>query len=104
MHAWVPGGEGPVVPGHPPLGCWGASRGLPGGGPAQTARPTFGHFPLSVLHLRIGIDVDVYIAWGTFWDRFGLRLGGHLGQCWLLSSAQVGPGTVLESYYRVLIV
>ena len=30
MGAWE---AGPVVPGPPPLGSWGASRELPGGGP-----------------------------------------------------------------------
>ena len=53
---------GPVVPGPPPLGPWGASRELPGGGPGPKLQGSIpvnsGHFPLSTLRIRIKTYVD----------------------------------------------
>ena len=55
MGAWE---SGPVVPGPPPLGPWGASRVLSGGGPGPKCA---GRFLASPLGFRIifYIDFDV---------------------------------------------
>ena len=56
MGAWE---GGPVGPGPPPLGPWGASQGLPGGVPGPNYK---GQSPYSTLRIRIKIyhnfDVD----------------------------------------------
>ena len=84
------------MPGPPPLGSWGASRELPGGGSrpkvcgSELGEPPFdshqnscrfGHRFLIVLGSILGP------SWGSCWDHFGP---------W---SAEVGPRTLFESSY-----
>ena len=50
---------GPVVPGPPPLGPWGASRGLPGGGPGPMSAAQNDLSPLGVsIVFNDDFDID----------------------------------------------
>ena len=63
-----------MVPGPPPMGAWGASRELPGGG----SRPkVWGQNDLSPLGFRIEIYVDFDVGFGSLWARSWVPLGGH---------------------------
>ena len=78
MGAWE---GGPVGPGPPPLGSWGASQGLPGGGPGGKF---IARWWLCLLWIRIknhvDFDVDFWSSWGPSW----VPLGGHFRSCWRL--------------------
>ena len=71
---------GPVGPGPPPLGPWGASQGLPGGGSRpQTTRTTSPPRPFEFASKVISICILIF-------HRFGVDLGslsgvifGHVG-------------------------
>ena len=98
MGAWE---GGPVGPGPPPLGSWGASQGLPGGGARpQTTRPTSRHFPSSTLQIRITIYVDFDDDFWSFWGRSWVPLGVMLGSCWRLFR----PKWVLDPSSNCLII
>ena len=87
-HAWVPGsGLGGLAS---PLGPWGASRELPGGGlPAQATRATFQCLPFRCASKLMSMLI-------SFFGRFGVRFGSVLGPCSRLCSAQLGPGSIFE--------
>ena len=60
-------------PGPPPLGPWGASRGVPEGGvPTQTTRIAAARAPLELASKFISILI-------SFFDRLGVDLGSVLG-------------------------
>ena len=63
-----------MVPGPPPLGPRGASRGLPGWGgvPAQCLRPVGRHAPLGFASKIMSILMSIF-------GRFGVDLGSLLG-------------------------
>ena len=64
---------GPVVPGPPPLGPWGASRGLPRGGvPAESLRTRSGPAPLVFASNFVSILMSIF-------GRLGVDLGPFLG-------------------------
>ena len=92
---------GPVVPGPPPLGPWGASQGVPGGGPApklQGSLPvTSGCRPFGFASKFMSIRVSIF-------GRLGVDLGSLLGVIFGHVGAFFGPswsrnrlGTVLSS-------
>ena len=80
LEAWE---GGPVVPGPPPLGPWGASRGLPGADPGpmsacRTWRALLGFASkfMSILMSifgRVGVDLGS-LLWGHVGVFFGLSL------------------------------
>ena len=85
-----------MVPGPPPLGSWGASRELPGGGSRPKVQGSEPAGPLLESHQNLC----------RFRYRFLIFLGSILdaswGSCWAILapwSAQVGPGTVFEPSY-----
>ena len=64
---------GPVVPGPPPLGPWGASRELPGGGvPAQTTRPTSTTTTLITCPKSMSISNVLGSILGPSWGSFSV--------------------------------
>ena len=76
-------------PGPPPLGPWGASRGVPGGGvPTQCLRPRTGwallvlaSFFMSILTSifdRLGVDLGSVL--GVIFGRFGALIGQSWSQ------------------------
>ena len=77
-------------PGPPPLGPWGASRGLPGSR-AQTTRVNSDHFPSSTVQIRIKIYVDFDVDFWSFWDRAWVPLGIMLGSFWRLFRPKLVP-------------
>ena len=86
-------------PGPPPLGSWGASQGLPGGGPGPKLQ---GSIRVTSPPRPIGFASKFMSILMTIFGRFGLDLGsllgvifGHVGAF----SAQVGPGTIFEPSY-----
>ena len=82
MGAWE---GGPVGPGPPPLGSWGASQGLPGGGfPAQCLRPTYGRASLEFASKTVSILMSIF-------GRLGVHLGSLLGVIFGHVGAFFGP-------------
>ena len=82
MGAWE---GGPVGPGPPPLGPWGASRGVPGGGvPAQCLRVNDRHAPLELASKIMSILMSIF-------GRFGVDLGSLLGVIFGHVGAFFGP-------------
>ena len=92
MSAWE---GGPGVPGPLPLGSWGASQGLPGGGPGPklqgSIRVNSAHFPSSTLQIRIEIYVDADVDFWSFGGRSWVPLGGHFRSCWRLFRPKLAP-------------
>ena len=82
MGAWE---GGPVGPGPPPLGSWGASQGLPGGVPDPKLQYTTSSrrpFELALKFILILMSI---------FDRFGLDLGSLLGVIFGHVGAFFGP-------------
>ena len=76
---------GPVVPGPPPLGSWGASQGLPSGGSrAQTTRATSTCRPFEFASKFRSMLMSVF-------GRFGVDLGSLLGVIFGHVGAFFGP-------------
>ena len=75
-------------PGPPPLGPWGASRGVSGGGPDPNS-PGQNHS--SPLGFGIVFYDDFDIDFWSSWARFGLRLGSHFRSFWRLGRPQLVP-------------
>ena len=76
-------------PGPPPMGPWGASRGVPGRrsrpkllGP-EVAEPSW------IWYRFFYLDFD--IDFRSSWSRFGLRLGGHFRSFWRLGRPKLVP-------------
>ena len=82
-------------PGSPPLGPWGASQGLPGGGPGPKLQGPIpvnsGHFHLSTLWIRIKIYVDFELDFWSCWGRSWAPLGGHFRSRWRLFRPKLVP-------------
>ena len=77
-----------MVPEPPPLGPWGASQGVPGGGPGPMSASQNWPSPLGFgIVFYIDFDVDFWSSWG----RFGLRLGGHFRSFWRLGRPKLVP-------------
>ncbi len=64
-----------------PLGPWGASQGLPGGGPGPTSADRWSSCPPWI---RIKNHVDFDVDFWSFWGRSWVPLGVMLGSCWRL--------------------
>ena len=79
---------GPVVPGPPPLGSWGTSQGLPGGGPGSKLQ---GPIPCLDPKIRTKIYVDFDVDFWSFWGRSWAPLGGHFRSCWRPFRAKLVP-------------
>ena len=85
MGAWE---CGPVVPGPPPLGSWGTSQGLPGGGPGSKLQDSITSLDPSNSHQSLcDVDVDFWSFWGRSWAP----LGGHVRSCWRLCRPKLVP-------------
>ena len=76
---------GPVVPGPPPLGPWGAS---PGGVPDPNYKD---HFPYSTPRIRIKIAIDIDVDFWSFWTRSWVPLWLMLGSLWRLFRPKLTP-------------
>ena len=96
MGAWE---GGPVGPGPPPLGPWGASQGLPGGGPGPQLQETI---PLTSSCSPFEFASKFMSIWVSIFSRLGVDLGSLLGVIFGHApfSAQVSPGTVFEPSHR----
>ena len=78
MGAWE---GGPVGPGPLPLGPWGTSQGVPGGGPdPMSAGQKLAYPPWIRIKNHVDFDVDFWSSWGPSW----VPLGGHFRSCWRL--------------------
>ena len=77
-------------PGPPPLGPWGASQGLPGGGvPAQCLRVVGRRAPLELASKIMSILMSIF-------GRFGIDLGSLLGVIFGHVGALFRPNLVPE--------
>ena len=90
MGAWE---GGPVGPGPPPLGSWGAFQGLPGRGPGPKLQ---GPLPLRIrIKIYADFDIDFLVDLGSIlapsWRSFSVMLAPF--------SAQVCLGTIFEPTY-----
>ena len=65
-----------MVPGPPPLGSWGASQGLPGGGPKPKLQ---GSIPLTSTCRPLELASKFMLILVSIFGRFGLDLGSLLG-------------------------
>ena len=82
-------------PGPPPLGPWGASRGVPGGVPTQTPRVRSGPALLVLASFFISI-------WMSIFDRLGVDLGSVLGVIFGRFGALVGQSWSQDRLRTVL--
>ena len=67
---------GPVRPGPPPLGSWGASQGLPGGGPGPKLQ---GPIRATSTCRPFGFASKGMSIWVSIFGRLGVDLGSLLG-------------------------
>ena len=67
---------GPVGPGPPPLGSWGASQGLPGGGPGPKLQGPISANPVPRLFELPSKFISILVS---IFGRLGLDLGSLLG-------------------------